>query len=138
MGQRIDQLSETLRNKLANVDSGLKDIKAKIAKKAENAEQDVRSHLDGLQGRIKQDQKKVSAAKAEVEDWMESRKEDTDAKIEKWKTKHETSKLQKRADKAEEYAAAAIVVALAAVDEAEEAALEAFLARLDADAAPAE
>ena len=138
MGQRIDQLSETLRNKLANVDSGLKDIKAKIAKKAENAEQDVRSHLDGLQGRIKQDQKKVSAARAEVEDWMESRKDDTDAKIEKSKTKHETSKLQKRADKAEEYAAAAIVVSVAAVDEAQEAALEAYLARLDADAAQAE
>jgi hypothetical protein len=137
MGQRIDQLCETLRIKLTNVDSGLKDIKAKIDKKAEHAEQDVRSHLDGLRGRIKQDQKKVSAARAKVEDWVESRKVDTDAKIAEWKAKRETSKLQKRADKAEEYAAAAIVVSLAAVDEAEEAALEAYLARQDADAAQA-
>lgn len=138
MGQRIDQFGETLRNKLASVDSGLKDIKAKIDTKAEHAEQNVRSHLDGLQGRIKQDQKKVSAARAQVEDWVESRKVDTEAKIAEWKTNRETSKLQKRADKAEEYAAAAIVVSVAAVDEAEEAALEAYLARLDADAAQAE
>ncbi|MGA7181625.1 MAG: hypothetical protein WBX11_18860 [Thiobacillaceae bacterium] len=137
MGQRIDQFCETLRIKLTNVDSGLNDLKAKIDKKAQHAEQDIRSHLDGLQRRIEQDQKKVSAARAEVKDWMDSRKVDTHAKIAEWKAKHETSKLQNRADKAERYAAAAIVIAVAAVDEAEEAALEAHLARQDAGAAQA-
>jgi len=40
--------------------------------------------------------------------------------------------LQNRADNAERYAAAAVDVAVAALDEAEEAALEAWLARQDA------
>jgi len=41
--------------------------------------------------------------------------------------------LQSRADRAELYAVAATDVAVAAVDEAEEASLEAWLARRDAD-----
>jgi hypothetical protein len=45
--------------------------------------------------------------------------------------------LQRRSDNAERYAAAAIDVAVAAVDEAEQASLEAWLARQDADTAQA-
>jgi hypothetical protein len=46
--------------------------------------------------------------------------------------------LQGRADKAERYAAAASAVAVAALDEAEEASLEAWLARQDANSAQAQ
>jgi hypothetical protein len=42
--------------------------------------------------------------------------------------------LQNRADKAERYAAGAIDIAVEAVDEAEQASLEAWLAREDANA----
>ena len=56
----------------------------------------------------------------------------TQATIADWKTRHELAKLQDHADKAERYAAAALEVALAAIDSAEEAALESWLARLDA------
>ncbi len=136
MGQRIDQFCETLlRIKLTNVGSGLNDLKSKIDTKAQHADQDIRSHLDSVQRRIEQDNNKVSAAKAEVKEWMEHRKIDTNAKIAEWKAKHEISKLQNRADKAERYAAAAIDVAVAAMNEAEQAALEAYLARQDADSA---
>ena len=47
--------------------------------------------------------------------------------------KLEKAKLKARAEAAERYAAGAAVVALAAVDEAEQASLEAWLARKDAD-----
>jgi hypothetical protein len=50
-------------------------------------------------------------------------------------SKRETGKLQNRADRAEQYAAAAETVAAAAVDEAERALVEAWLARQDADSA---
>jgi hypothetical protein len=45
------------------------------------------------------------------------------------------AKLQSRAESAERYAAAAAVVPLAAVDEAEQASFEAWLTRKDADSA---
>ena len=43
---------------------------------------------------------KVSAAQAEVKDWVDERKTATRDKISEWKAKRETSKLQNRADKA--------------------------------------
>ena len=128
MNQKIDKFSEDLRAKLTNVKSGLDGLKAKIDVKAQNAEQDVRSHLQQVQKHIEQDRTKVSAAQAEVKKWVEARKTATAAKIAEWKAKHETKELQNRADWAERYAAASIEVAVAAIDDAEQATLEAWLA----------
>jgi len=135
MGQRIDQFCEDLRLKLTNIDSGLGALKAKIDGKAQNAEQEVRSHLERVQKHIEQDRTKLSAAQTEAKDWAEARKVETRDKITEWKSKRETGKLQNRADRSEHYAAAAITVAAAAVDEAERASFEAWLARQDADSA---
>jgi hypothetical protein len=137
MGQRIDQFSENLRVKLTNIDNGLNGLKAKIDGKAQDAEQKVRSHLEKVQRQMEQNRAKVSASQAEVNEWVEDRKVATADKIAEWKAKRETSRLQNRADKAEQYAAAANIVASAAVDEAEQAALESWLAREDANAAQA-
>jgi hypothetical protein len=137
MGQRIDQFCEDLRVKLTNIDSRVGSLKAKIDGKAQNAEQAVRGNLGEVQRRIEQDRTKVATAQGKVKDWVESRKVATSDKIAEWKAKRETTKLQNRADDAEAYAAAAIAVALAAVDDAEQAALEAWLARQDANAAQA-
>src|SRR6266700_3785629 len=115
MGARIDQFSEDLRQKLTIADSGLDGLKAKIESKAGHVEQDVQSHLDRVHKRVEQGR----------------------AKVAEWKAKRELNKLQGRADSAERYAAAASAVAVAALDEAEEASLEAWLARRDANSAQA-
>jgi hypothetical protein len=137
MSQRIDQFCENLRLKLTNIDSGLDGLKAKIDGKAQHAEQEVRSHLDKVQRRIEQGRAKVLVAQVEVKSWVDDRKTATADKIAEWRANRETSKLQNRADQAERYAAAAMDVALAAVDDAERATLEAWLARQDANSAPA-
>ncbi len=135
--QQADQLYENLRIKLANAKSRLDSLKAKMDAKAQHADQEVRSRLEQLQQRIEQDRNKVSAAQAEVKEWLEARKNETAAKVTEWEAKRETSQLQSRADRAERYAAALIDVALAAIDDAEQAALEAWLAQQDANAARA-
>ena len=135
MSQRIDQFHHDLQLKLTNIGSGLEGLKAKISGKADRAEQDVRTHLDQVQRRIEQDRAKAVAAQAEMKNWVEQKKAATSEKIAEWKTNHETTKLQNRADMAERYAAAAVDVTLAALDETEQATLEAWLARADANAA---
>ena len=135
MAQRIDQFHHDLQLKLTNIGSGLEGLKAKISGKADRAEQDVRTHLDQVQRRIEQDRAKAVAAQAEMKNWIEQKKAATSDKIAEWKANHETTKLQNRADMAERYAAAAVDVTLAALDEAEQATLEAWLARADANAA---
>lgn len=114
-------------------DSGLDGLKAKIDSNAAHAEQDVQSHLDRVRKRIEQGRAKVSAAQANMKSWVDEQKAITSDKIAEWKAKREISKLQGRADKAERYAAAAADVAVAAVDGAEQASLEAWLARSDAE-----
>ena len=129
MSQRIDQFREDLHLKVANIDSGLGALRANLEGKADLAEQQVRSHLDQVRTRIEQGRVKVTAAQAEIKNWAEEKKTATGDKIADWKVKRE---LQNRAAQAERYAAAAADVAVAALVEAEQAALEAWLARQDA------
>jgi hypothetical protein len=56
-----------------------------------------------------------------------------EAKIEEWKHGREVRKLEKRAQRAEDYAAERAWLATVAVEEAEYATLEAIAARLEAD-----
>ncbi|HTT77412.1 MAG TPA: hypothetical protein VMF50_15725 [Candidatus Binataceae bacterium] len=137
MSHKIDQFCEHLRVKLSNIEITLHEIQNKIEAKAQHVDQEVQGYLDKVQKRIAQNRNKVAASRVEMKEWMEARRAAGTEKIADLKAKHETTKLQHRADRAERYAAAALVVALAAADDAEEAALEAWLARHDADSAQA-
>jgi hypothetical protein len=135
MTQQLDQFHHDLQLKLTNIRSGIDGLKAKMSGKAERAEQDVRVHLEQVRRRVEQDRAKAVAAQGEIKNWIDQKKVATNEKIAEWKTNHENNKLQNRADMAERYAGATIDVALAALDEAEQAALEAWVARQDANAA---
>jgi len=123
---------EELHSQITKVKSNLKGLKLKVDTKAQNVEREARDHLAQVKKHIEQERSKVSAANAEVKNWFESQKTATAAKIEEWKSKHEATQLKKRADLAERYAAASIDLAIAAVDDAEKATMEAWLARQDA------
>ncbi|MGO9135493.1 MAG: hypothetical protein ACLP8A_15800 [Methylovirgula sp.] len=137
MAKHLDKFGEALRLKLSNIETGLASLKSAIDSKAQHAEKDVRSHLDAVNKRIEQDRAKVTAAQAEVKNWVDEQKAATSEKIAEWKTKHEAAKLQHRAESTERYADAAIVLAAAALEEAEHAVLQAWGARIDANAAQA-
>jgi hypothetical protein len=135
VSQRIDQFCENLRVKLTSIDDNMRGLKDKIDSKERTVERDVQLHLVSVKTRIAQDRSKLDAAQADINKWAEERKAATDEKVAEWKAKLEKAKLKARAEAAERYAAGAAVVALAAVDEAEQASLEAWLARKDADSA---
>jgi hypothetical protein len=135
--RRIDQLHDDLKVRLANAENRLNGLKAKIETKAQDAEQEASGQLDDLRKRIEQGRAKLSEERADIKEWTEEQKKATGAKIAEWKAKHELKELQGRADR-ERYAAASINAALAAIDEAEHATLEAWLARRDAIAAQAQ
>jgi hypothetical protein len=108
-------------------------LKAKIDSKAQTAEQEVRTRLDTVKKRIDQERPMVTAARADIKKWVDERKATTDQRVAEWKAKQEKARLNSWAEFAESYASAAAAVALAAVDEAEQASLEAWLARKDAE-----
>ena len=135
MGQRIDQFCEDLRLKLTSIDKEIDRLKKQVEGRVQSAEQDVRQRLEKVQRQVETDRKKVAAAQADLKQWVEDKKAVSAEKVAEWKTKREITKLQNRAEWAERSAAAAIIVAIAAVDDAEQASLEAWLARHDADSA---
>ena len=134
MSERIDQFCENLRIKLTTVDKGLRALKTAIDAKTRNADQDVRTYLAAVEQRVERDRARVAAARQEMKKWLDERKAVTDETIAKWKANLDRTRLLSRAEQAEIYATAAALVASAAVDEAEQASLEAWLARKDADA----
>ncbi len=135
MSERIDQFCENLRIKLTSMDDNMQALKGKIDKQAQTAEKDARAQLDAVNKRMEQERAKVTAAENDMKKWADERKVATNEKIAEWKAKLEKAKLRSRAENAEGYAAAAAVVAMAALDAAEQASLEAWLARKDADSA---
>jgi hypothetical protein len=137
MSERIDQFCENLRIKLTSIDKSMQELKVKIDSKTQTAEQEVRTRLQTVKKRIEQDRTRLQTAQADLRKWVDDLKAASTEKIGEWKAKRDEAKLQIRAEIAERYAVAAGVVALAAVDEAEQAALEAWLARKDTDEAKA-
>ena len=135
MSERIDQFCENLRVKLTSIDNNMQALKSKIDAKARTAEQDVRNELEGIKKRMEQDRTKVAAAQADIKKWLEECRTATNEKIAEWKAKSEKARLQSRANLAEKYALGAAVVALEAVSQAQQASLEAWLARKDAETA---
>jgi hypothetical protein len=94
----------------------------------------MESQMDTVQQRIFDRRHAVEAANASVKAWIEKRAA-FDRQDPSWKDHADSSLLGVRADDAEGYAVAAFELAVAAADEAAQAALEALLARGDDEAA---
>ena len=86
-----------------------------------------------LRANLDADRASIEAAKTRMKDWAAGKKATFDEKVVQWKAQRTQEQLKRRADAAEGYASDAFAVAVAAVDEAYEAAIEAIIARGDAD-----
>jgi membrane protein involved in colicin uptake len=136
MSERIDKFCQNLQTRLNDLESRALALKASVRSAPQQAEEALHKQMEQLQKKIDSQKKAASKARTEIESWLDQKKAESKATVEQWKAKHEAKKLAHRADRAEEYAMAAFVVALASVDEAEHALLEAIAARIDADAMP--
>ena len=134
MSKKIDRLCDQLRIKLHGIDRRLEALKGNNSATSEKSRHRVESQMDSVQQRIFDRRHAVEAANTGVAEWIEKRAffDDQDAS---WKDHADTSRLELRANDAESYAVAVFDLAVAAADEAAQAALEALLARNDADLA---
>jgi chromosome segregation ATPase len=137
MSERVDKFCAALQNKLNDLENRMNSLKTNLKSAPKQAEETLHKQLSQSQKKAESQKQTIEAAKTSVRNWLDQRKADATATVEQWKAQHETKKLTQRADRAEEYAAAAIQVAGSSFDEAEQAILEALVARIDADAVPA-
>jgi chromosome segregation ATPase len=134
MSETFDKFCSDIRAKIDDADKRLKDLKAGASSAGQKAKDDAKAHLATLENKAKEQQAKLEASQAKLRAWAEEKKTVTADKIAEWKAQRQIRELNDRADDAESYAAAAMQVAVSAVDEAEQAAIEAMVARIDADA----
>jgi len=135
MSEHIDRLCGELRIKLQGMDRRLEALKGNAMAVSEKSQHAVESQLDRVEHRIYDNRIVVEAANARVKAWLEGKKASFDAGRAAWKENRQVHQLNERADDAHAYAGAIFALAAAAADEATQAALEALLARNDANIA---
>jgi predicted DNA-binding protein len=129
----MTKFSLQMQTKMKDVEARLETLKNATQTQATHADRAIRAHVETLEDNAHRAKESLDRARSEMASWVE----DARTTVTDWKTKLDTSMLHARADRAEHYAEAALVVALAGVDQAEKAMLSAGLARGEAEAVKA-
>jgi hypothetical protein len=135
MSERIGRLCDELRIKLHGMDRRLEVLKSNGMATFDQSQDVLESQLDRVEQRIYDNRVTVEAANVRVKTWLTEKTAGSVAGEDRWTVRHKTHLLEARANDAEEYAVAVFELAAAAADEATLAALQAILARNDADVA---
>lgn len=135
MSEPIDRLCDQLRIKLHGMDRRLEALKANGSDISDKSRHQIESQMDTVQQRIFDRRRAVEAANGRVTAWVQRKRPAFDLNVAEWRKHRSLLELKSRADDAEIYALAAFELAIAAADEAAQAALEALLARRDATGA---
>jgi predicted nucleic acid-binding Zn-ribbon protein len=131
----MDQVCDKMRDQFSAIEGRLKSVKTNLQALPGQAEKALRDKLEEARTRLQARKERVEQTRANLKARAQQKMAETREAVSEWKAKRETRKLNARADRAESQAADAIDYALASIDDAEEAILEAVVARIDADAA---
>ena len=126
-----DRVKQRLNELAASLDRAGEHILAANA----TAAMDFRAKRYQAQAALEARAREIDEALADMKVQAEAKKSETDAAVAEWKAGRELERLELRADAAERYANAALVVAVGAIEEAHAAILDAIAARQDAEGA---
>ena len=132
MSDKINQFCYKLKDRLHAAEGGLQSVKTSLEALPKKTEQSLRASLDEVQAKFHAEKDHVERIQADLSVRAAHKIEETRDAINEWKTKRETHKLNKRAERKESHAVDALDNALAAISYAEEAILEAAVARVEA------
>jgi hypothetical protein len=135
MTAQIDQFCDKLKNRLDVMAQRIQSTKSQIEGLPDKGEKAVRRLLDNIHSNVESRKRHVDQVLANLRARTQQNVAETKEEVSRWKQQRNVQKLNSRADHAEAYAADAIDFAIAGIEQAEYAALEAVGARLDADAA---
>jgi hypothetical protein len=136
-GTTTTTLKEKLQRHLDEAKQRMDQARHDIATLQEEDKESIRKKADEVRQRLDAQQARAQELRDRVSSWLRDEKQQTDAQVASWRKKREIKHLERRADRAEEYAVSAVVTAMMDADEAEIAVLDALDARLDAEVAAA-
>lgn len=136
METKVDQFTESLKNKLAKIEGQLETIKSDIQTGESNDKAAIKAKLKAAKINVKSMTKSVKAAEVKTKNWLKAKEKSGESVIRGWKSKYEKAKLDHHAESAEENAEAAISLAEVKIADAVFAAYEAIDARMSASESP--
>ncbi|AKG21204.1 hypothetical protein [Calothrix sp. 336/3] len=135
MSTAIDNFTKNLHDNLEAVEERVKSLKASIQSAPKKTQIEIESQLEEVKTKLDAKKQEFDEYRAKLKTQFEEKESEVKSHVEEWKTSRKVKKLEHRADKAENHAATATFLAIATLEEAEKATLEAIAARLDAEVA---
>lgn len=133
MSTAIDNFTKQLHDNLEAVEDRAKSLKNGIQSLPRKTQAEIQSKLNEAKANLDAKKQEFHDYRAKLKTQLAEKESEVMSNIEEWKSNREAEKLEHRADKAEDYAATVTFLAVAAMEEAEEATLAALDARRDAD-----
>ncbi len=130
-----DELKQKLQQHVEVARKKLDDLKQDLASLREEDQEALRQKSEEIHKQVEAHKERSRQLRADLESWEREKVSHTKEAVASWRQRREIKKLQTRADRAEDYAVNAIVIAAIDADEAEDAVLDAVAARIDAAAA---
>ena len=135
MSIAIDNFTKQLHDNLEAVEDRAKSLKESIQSAPKKTQAEIQSKLDEVKTKLEAKKQEFDEYRAKLKTQFEAKESEVKSNVEEWKASRELTKLEHRAEQAEDYANTAILLAMAAMEEAEKATLEAICTRRDAETA---
>ena len=134
MSIAIDNFTKQLHDTLEAVEARVNSIRENIESSPRKTQGEMQLKLNEAKTKLDAKKHEFNAYRAKLKAQLEEKEAEIKSTVEEWKENREIKKLEHRADRAEDYASTATFLAMAMMEEAEKATLEAIAARLDAKA----
>jgi hypothetical protein len=135
MSTAIDNFTSQLHDNLEAVEDRAKSLNKSIKSATKKNQTEIQSKLDEAKASLAAKKQEFDEYRAKLKTQFEDKEAEVKSSVDEWKASREVKKLEHRAEKAEEYAATSIYLAMAMMEEAEAATLTAICNRMDAEAA---
>jgi len=135
MSTAIDNFTKQIHDNLEAVEDIVKSLKENIQSVPKKTQSEIQEKFNEAKVKLDAKKQEFDEYRAKLKTQFEERESFVLSNVEEWKANREVKKLEHWADKAQEYATTAIFLAIATLEEAEKATLEAISTRLDAETA---
>ncbi len=135
MTERVDEFTDNLRDRLNEAEARLEQVKASVGAAKTGTRASIEGKIAEAKASAEAQKSALEDAQARMKSDLEEKKAATQEHVAKWKQERQVKKLERRAQFAEDDAMWAMLVAADAIDNANLRALDAIVARMDADEA---
>ena len=137
MSTTIDTFTQQLHDNLEAVEERATSLRNSIRSAPKKTQAEIQSKLDEVKENLAGRKQEFDQYRAKLKTQFQAKEAEVQSNVDEWKASREVKKLDHRAAQAEDYAHTATFLAIATLEEAEEATLSAIAARLDAEKATA-